>query len=652
MMYYRLTEGLNSVGKLIPENSDIYKFINKDQDYYLSVYKYNESQKIDAEKLITVEKTNKDTGQIESYQRMKGVEGIEDVKTNLLIFDFDHKTDLSIAKRDTIKVVERLIDSGLSVDDINVSFSGGKGFSVVLHHDKALNPNEHKALAEGLAGDLQTWDTKNYNASRIFRVDGTKHNKTGLYKTPLDPDDLYKEIDEIKELAKTKPTNIKVKKSVLSQALLSIKPKEKVIEKTKEELDYVLDFSKKPQYLTDIKYALHQGYIPPGQGNEGFMILCSTYKHVGFDRIDSYHMLKSVNEKRSEIYNIPKKDNTEIYEQIIEVVYNEGWKGGTYSIENNELLRTVAKKFNITEALKNKPKSIAEINSKFKSYVKNIDKNTIKTGIPLLDKKLFLSTGANIALLGAPGSGKSSLALEILRNTSIAGIKSVFASFDMSATRMHEKILYKLTGYDREKLYKIYKEDNDADLVKKIEDNFGNVFLYDKSMATVEELKSYILKCQEESGEKIKLVMIDYFERIFTTIPDDTASSKRIAGELQNLVNELDICLITLVQPNKMSGDMSSPIVSYSNIKGSSFLAQSFRIIMGIYREGFSPLDNKHDKFMTINILKNDLGENFSLDFRWNGKQGEIYSLDNVDKEELKDLRDRKNATKTSDWDI
>lgn len=654
MMYQRLTDDLNAIGKLIPENANVYDHITKDKDYYLSVYKYNEEQKKSAEEIIDAEKLNKETGELLKYKRPRGIKNIEDVYTNILAFDFDHKTDLELAKADTIETVSRLSESGIDIQDIQVSFSGGKGFSVVVHHNKNLTPDEHRSIAECIAGDLPTWDDTLYNASRIFRVDGTKHNTTGLYKTPLDPDDLYESIDKIKELAKSKKKRADNNKITLPDNVLQLKPKAKPeLVKTAIEEQHAIDFSKKPIYLTDLKYALHKGFIPPGKGNEGFMILCSTYKHVGFDMTDAYHMLKGVNEKRAEIYGIDKKSNDEIYTQVVEVIYSGGWKGGTYSVENSPLLRDTAKKFGVTDALNNNPKSMTETNSKFKNYVKNIDKNTVKTGIHQLDRKLFLSTGANIALLGAPGSGKSSLALEILRNTSMTGVKSVFASFDMSATRMHEKILYKLTGLERDKLYEIYKQDKDSELIDLIDKNFGNVYMYDKSMSSVDDLRAYILRCQEHAGEKIKLVVIDYFERIFSDIPDDTASSKKIAGQLQNLVNDLDICLITLVQPNKMSGDMAAPITSYSNIKGSSFLAQSFRIILGIYREGFSPLDNSQDKFLTINILKNDLGENFSLDFKWNGKRGEICQLNSSESNELKNMRDEKNESKDkSGWDI
>lgn len=651
MMYQRLTEGLKSVGKLIPENANLADFIKNDKDYYLSVYKYNEAQKADAEQTVNIEEVDQLTGEVTTFTRPKGIKGIEDVVTNIIAFDFDG-TDLEKARKDTVITVERLLDSEIEPHAINVSFSGGKGFSVVVQHDSNLTPEQHKTIAQGIAGDLETFDSTVYNASRIFRVDGTKHNKTGLYKTQLELDTLIDPemtIEKIKSLAKTKHPVKSFPVIKLPQEILKLKPKEKEVAATPNETKHILDFSKKPYYLTDLKYALHKGFIPPHRSNEGFMILCSTYKHVGFDKTDAYHMLKAVNERRAEIYEIPKKDKNDIWKEIIEVIYDDSWKGGTYSVENSALLQETAKKFGVTEALQNTPKFMVETNSKFKNYVMNIDKNTVKTGIHQLDRKLFLSTGANIALLGAPGSGKSSLALEILRNTSIAGVKSVFASFDMSATRMHEKILYKLTGLDRDALYQLYKDNKDQELIDSVKKNFGNVYMYDKSMSSVDDLRTYILKCQEHSGEKIKLVVIDYFERIFSDIPDDTASSKKVAGQLQNLVNDLDICLITLVQPNKMSGDMASPITSYSNIKGSSFLAQSFRIIMGIYREGFSPLDNSQDKFLTINILKNDLGENFSLDFKWNGKKGEINQLTGSELNELKNLREELKGSKEDD---
>ena len=68
-MYVRLCEGLADKGKLIPDTENISKHI-KDctKDYYVSVYKYNESQK-------------------EKFDKEGTIAGIQDVVTNKLVFD-------------------------------------------------------------------------------------------------------------------------------------------------------------------------------------------------------------------------------------------------------------------------------------------------------------------------------------------------------------------------------------------------------------------------------------------------------------------------------------------------------------------------------------------------------------------------------------
>lgn len=151
MMYYRLTEGLNSVGKLIPESANILGYIkNPEKDYYLSIYKYTEDQKKAAEERIEEMKDGK------SFKRDRGVKGIEDVVTNVIGFDFDDGANIDAARLDTIKTVERLLEQNIDVEDIHVSFSGGKGFSVVVNHDKNLTPEQHKHIAQAIAGDLPT----------------------------------------------------------------------------------------------------------------------------------------------------------------------------------------------------------------------------------------------------------------------------------------------------------------------------------------------------------------------------------------------------------------------------------------------------------------------------------------------------------------
>jgi hypothetical protein len=139
---------------------------------------------------------------------------------------------------------------------------------------------------------------------------------------------------------------------------------------------------------------------------------------------------------------------------------------------------------------------------------------------------------------------------------------------------------------------------------------------------------------------KIKLVLLDYFERIGSNITDATASSLKVANDIQDMVNEDGVAAITLVQPNKFSlgGGPDTEIVSYTSIKGSSFLYQSFRGIISLSRPFYTPATKDLDRFMIINILKSDLSTQDRLELGWSGKRGLIYELEDIERQELHDL--------------
>lgn len=636
--YIRLSKGFYKQ-QMVKADSDIYSKLDNENDFYNSLYEYDQEH-------------------YEKYLKTKSAAGITGIKTNKIIYDFDSK-DINQARTDASILVDRLLQNGLNQNDFLIYFSGAKGFHIDIRTNQEFTRPEYEALLFNTAGDLATLDTRVTDEQRLFRTPLTKHNKSGLYKVPISIDELKNlPIEEIQEKARIVDLKHKVKvKSqkiiTLPETLIELTKKQKIQEKKtsldakliEEGLKYTeIDFSKMPKYMKPERWALAQGYFEAGERNDALHVLATFYKSLGFDELETTNLLLSAAEKQAKRTGQDKFSEKEIKSNIINHVFGPNFKGGIYTVENSDILRKTVERCGIKETTRSlvdltKPKLITNIGNKFKDYVKNFDKNRILTGIKSLDDNIVLSVGANCAIVGSPGSGKTSLALNILNNTSKAGIKSVFVSLDMHSTRLYEKMLYKVSGLSRDSLYKAFENDQEEVLIKKIEEEFGNVYFMDKTATTVKDIQDYILKCEQESGEKIKLVMIDYFERVHSDVNDDFAASKRVASEIQDLVSNLDLCSITLVQPNKVSGDMSQPITSYSSIKGSSFLAQSFRMILSIYREGYNPLDNSFDKFITINTIKNDLGEPCSLDFKWNGRKGEISEMSSDDEAELAELR-------------
>jgi KaiC/GvpD/RAD55 family RecA-like ATPase len=663
MEYIRLSENYNK-NFLIPITESPYSYA-KDltKPWFTSMFQYSEEQ-------------------FKKFQETHSLSGITDNYTNKLWADFDFdapnaKTGSSLkdACHDALLFYTRLEKLGCTEENIQICFSGNKGIAIVVETDQKFDQKQVKNICFSLGEDLPTFDRKMYDSQRIFRLPFSKNEKTGLYKIPLTYQELHdyslntKELLNLSKDIKTfdiKETLEYYKKFYTSnkniqdfydkhQVPVELKNKHAGSSFDSFMAEEDLDYTNKPKFLTNCRWSLQNGYFKSGERNSVLLCLAATYKNQGFNLEIVYRMLKGVAEVQATRNNTDRFPDNEIYNNVVMQVFSPNWHNGQYSCrEPGNFLYDYCKTLGVHKCDHKsedqmKPQTMADLTSTFKTYTKNIDKNTIHTGIPSIDKHVFLSTGANVGLVGGSGSGKSSIALNILRNTSKAGVKTVFASLDMASNRMYEKVMYNLTGFDRKKLYETFQNNEEGPLVERLKEEYGNVNFFSKSCPTVEDIKNYVLNCQEATGEKIKLVMLDYFERVSSDFSDDTAASKNIAGQLQDLVNDLDIALITIVQPNKnaLSGGIDQPIYDYTKIKGSSYLYQSFRIIMSCWRPFYNPKDFANDKYLQMAVLKNDLGELNEFAFKWNGKKGEISEMEQFEEDELyRELRDREEKKK------
>lgn len=643
MTYIALREGLNSKPRLIPANTKLETVIkNAAKDYYVSLYNYNEGHK-------TIFETN------------KTLAGIEDTETDRLFFDFDNKDNIALAQQDTITAANRLLEKGVPEEGINVFFSGSKGFSIELKIDEYINPSKFGAIIDSVAGDLSTLDGVVREANRIVRIPGTKHQSSGLYKIPLTPEELINlSVDEIKALA-VKPRLIEANSTVVSlpAEMKNVKVQEKPIAAISKELTFdisSIDMKSRPKGLDEASWLLSNGFFRTGDRNSAMLCLAARYNYMKFPLEVTRGILDGVAELQA-LRTGEEKFTTKEMELVLGQVYSDSWKGGIFTVRDpNNWLHKYATKMGLSIKEEIGPQTLDGIHDSFKNYIDNIEKNTIKTGIEELDRVMPITVGSNIGVVAAAGAGKTALALKILKYNSEQGITTVFCSLDMVKNRLFEKVLYNVTGLSREDLYAAFKRGEGQQLTDLVRKHYGNVWFYDRSSATIADIRSYILDVEQKSGTKVKMVMLDYFERVNTGVSDDTASSKSLANEIQDMVADHEISCITLVQPNKFSlgGGPDTEIKSYTSIKGSSFLYQSFRGIISLSRPFYTPATKELDKYMIINVLKNDLGEQARLKFGWNGKRGDIYPLEDAEISEFDDLMKQKDMTKdnkSSGWE-
>lgn len=618
-------QGLNSFGEFVELNEWNKDFTSED-DYYSSTYYYGNDG-------------------VAYFKKNGKIKGFKNVKTESIWFDFDHESNLELAKNDVKVLIARLKNAGIDESAIDIYFSGSKGFTVQFRTNKTLNRTQVEHLAIDVFGQgLETLDTTMYDESQIFRVPNTKHPKTGLYKVQLSLEQLELSIDDIKKYAKTtKPLKDK-EISNLKEELL------KIPEKPKPASNVALNFdlSKRPLHWKDYKWALLNAHmLKENERHSALMVIAATCKGLGYDQTLTQAMCLTFDEKFQKLTGKPAVEDLD---NVIESIFADDWNGGQYSFKNNKWLQEYCNRVGVnTKDANDEIVGIYDIKDEFVHFVDHIDENTILTGINKLDKEVPITVGMNLGIVGAASSGKTALALEILKNTSKKGVISVFVSLDMHRKRLFEKLLYKVSGFPREELYKKVRNREMDSIYEKVKEDYGNVWFFDRSSATVENVREYIKEVEEKTGQKVKLVMIDYFERVNSERSDETAASKDIAGKLQDLVNDLDIAMITLVQPNKFSlaSGPDQPITNYTAIKGSSFLYQSFRAIISIWRPFFTPETKNEDKYLQMGILKNDLGELGILDFKWNGKRGEITEFaSDEDREHFNDLLAEKQRKK------
>lgn len=646
--FIRLARGLhNQKSTLVPISDDIYKSIkeNPNSDYYTSLFQYREHH-------------------VEQFKTTESVKGIKDVTTPKLLWDFDDAQNIESARQDALTVIQRLNENGVKKEDIRAYFSGGKGFHLEVMTDQEFSRQEFVNITFNLASDLKTFDQRINDEQRLIRAPLTKHPKSGLHKIPLEINDLKTlAIDEIRTLAEdvegydSAALKDELFKIALPEKLNSLRTKEakKVAQETvvKEDLKFDtrdIDFSRCPSWLTKDRFALQEGFFygsesaSQGERNDAFMILAATYRNQGFSTEHALALLSTTAQKQSERTGEELADESRLVREVLSVVFAPGWNGGQYGSDHPLLVQT-RNRFRLDDPIYNGMPliKIEEVGQKFKNFAKAFDQNRIMTGLPSLDKKLVLTTSMAVGLLGAPGSGKTSILNLIMEHQSKNNIPSVYQSLDMADNLLYLRLLQKQTGLSVEQLLENFKSDNPdqkvLDAYAQILNNFSKVHFNFRSAMTVEQMDNDITRYKHETGINPKVIAVDYLEKVRTDYTDPTISSGMVASQLSDLAKKHDALVLVLLQPQKAAGDASQELLSMRKVKGASVIEQDLRVILTAWRYGFNPSDPSRDKFMSVGIVKNNLGETAQVDFGWHGLTGQVFEMNGDMRRELNDLR-------------
>lgn len=636
--YIRVTRGLADKGVLVSP-TELHNIVtDTEKDYYASLYYYTPKH-------------------YELFKKSGSIRGITDVHTDTIVFDFDSKTDLDQTKLDALTAIDRLKKFGVKESDVELYFSGNKGFTINVRLNKKITPDEARKIAlDKIAGDLKTTDTSVYDASQIIRVPGTKHPKSGLYKVPLKIPQLRElSIEDIREYASSLDHVTEEFEWTVAEPKPEFFAVEKKLERPK--MDVELDLTKKPPQWKNCKWSLLQGNFDEGQRHNALMVIAATCRGLGYDKQTTYYMCKSALKKQSERTGQDEFPKEELWKNIIEQsVFTDNWEGGQYSCSKDGWLKDYCNRLGnhkCQDKDEDEPPCVRleDITAEFNDYAKNFEQNVIKTGIKQLDENVTLCTSTLAGLLGQPGAGKTSMAINYLRNTSAADIPSVFLSLDMGKPIVYAKLVQKITGHSFKAVLDLFKNDprEAARIAEVLKDEYRNVGFNFKSGVTVQDIRTIVQEHEQTLGKKVKLLVIDYLECLAGPYADQTANTGFLANQLKDLSNDLGVCTLLLLQTQKHSTpDISDPLLSLKGVKGSSLIEQSCSTILTLWRDGYNPKHVQDDKYISFAIVKNRFGSLWSGDFSWNGLRGDIRELSEEEQDNLAEFRERKRQEKAA----
>lgn len=632
-MFIRLCKTVRDFGILIKEDQ-VLDHIDSDNDWYQSVYYYNDEQ-------------------YANFQRTGTVKGVKDVVANKILFDVDAKGNLQKAQDETRKLITNLqLVGGVKATDMEIYFSGNKGFHVLFKLNNFYSPEELQNIVSNIlkGQTFECIDPSVYDCTQILRIAGTKHNETGLYKIPLSFVDMFNlSVDEIKNRA-ANLDNITEEFNPQTVPETSLPPEWFKFTKVEPQLnmmEYTLDLSEKPKHWKNCKYSLLQGNFKEGERHNALLVLAATCRGLGYDKDTTYYLCKSALKKQATISGQDEFDKSELWNNIIkDSVFKDGWSGGQFSCKTDPWLHKYCENLGSHKCKDRNedPGTITfmDMGNKFLDYAKNFEQNVIKTGLAELDNNATFLASTLVGLLGQPGAGKTSVGINYLKNTSLNNIPSMFFSLDMGMPIVFAKLVQKETGWSFKRVMEMYKTDpQQRDKMNEIiKEQYKNVGFNFKSGLTVSDIKTNILDHQEITGKAVKLVVVDYLECIAGPYSDTLANTGLIANQLKDLANETNTCVLLLLQTQKHSTpNVSDPLLSLKNVKGSSVLEQSMSSILTLWREGYSPSTVEDDRYISFAIVKNRFGSLWQGDFSWNGATGDIRSLTQEQREHLKQFK-------------
>jgi KaiC/GvpD/RAD55 family RecA-like ATPase len=645
-MLIRVTQTVQDKGRLVaPEELNDIVNSNREVDWYYSPFYYGDDAK---------QYMESNNGSISGYSG--------DIWTDTLYWDLDSEGDLDKVIKATVRLLNFLFDLHEDFDKaVEVYFSGNKGMHILLRTTNKFKPTDVSRICYNIAKEadvLSVFDTVVYNPTRIFRVANTKHKKSGLYKIQLrlsELGDVSFGAEEIRKLAKKPRFDIGEEGKPVDATFLLEKYQEKqnktnVIDLKKFEGGGISEDTANivvPEGMRRCNYLLELGHFGKGERNNA-LIRIAAYCRLkkGLDKDQTRQILYLAMERRTALGLGPDTwDAEEIETTVLNLVFSDKWRDGYFSCTGEKadaFLQKVCDKGPGCCMVKPKPQlttmGIEALIEQYKKYSSESPDVYPKFGIEWLDKYIRLRPRNFSIINGANGSGKTSLATQLIDNLNKQQLYHFFFSADMADTSLFEKLGAKYTQYDQAQIeaafQKVTKNQNpsqrDLDIVAEVTTKLKaalpyTIFDFSSSIQS-DYIEKTIRETEAYKNIKIRLAIIDYAGRMKSEHESAYMNATQNALDANTIAKRCDCHLVYISQISREQGDHTKAIRTSRVSKDSGAWEENATAVINVWRPmGFDPAI---DRYIHLFIGKNR-GPGVSAEhvMWWDGKEGSFREL-------------------------
>lgn len=661
-MLIRVTQTVQDKGRLVaPEKLNDLVSGNREVDWYYSPFFYSDDAATHFKEKGTI----------------SGFSG--ETWTDTLYWDLDSADDLEKVLGAAGRLVGKLDDMGL-IKGVEVYFSGNKGVHVLCRTKNKFSPTETSRICYNIAqeaGADSVFDTVVYNPTRIFRVVNTRHKKSGLYKIQLKLDELGDanfDGEAIRKLAKKPRFDVEEMGEAVEADFLKEKYKEQqktnVVSLKKfegggtaeETSDIVV-----PEGMRRSNYLLELGHFGKGERNNALIRIASYAKYKkGMDKDQTRQLLYLALERRAALgLGDGTWDENEIEKTVLNLVFSDKWRKGYFSCKpgadkEDKFLQDVCDKGPGCCMLEPKEQvvtmGIDALIEQYKKYAKESPDVYPKFGIDWIDNYVRLRPKNYSIINGANGSGKTSLATQLIDNLNKQKLYHMFFSADMADTSLFEKLGAKYTQYDQFEIEKAFQNvvkdtdptQRDHDIMSEVINKLKTalpytVFDFTSSLKS-DKIEKTIRETEAMMQIKIRLAIIDYAGRISSENESAYMNATQNALDGNTIAKRCDCHLVYISQISREQGDHIKPLRTSRVSKDSGAWEENATVVLNVWRPlGFDP---GVDRYVHLFLGKNR-GPGVSAEhvMWWDGKEGSFRELTDDEYEHYRRLCEEFNAS-------